>query len=296
VIFLAILVQIFTSIQTTTKACCDAHYSYKDDCVHASTNVVDKGQWYPDAYGCTSAVPPPPYIAKFFPTEDECCKDNYCRTPDVTPPSISPQTLSPTQSPTQSPTPGPMIMTPAPINIAVTETTPTVNSALSNGGSSVTNNPTPVNLVTAETPSTLIAEGATYQVSPRPMSGNNPTQTNGDLSVSQPNGDWDVMRNFYPDFGVSEGCRNDGNYPEWITKDMMKSSKLECCQSYFSSSVENCNSNHLFYPNFQVGSCVNDGKHPQWMGGAYLVETMLLCCSRFFRNSESQQRCNSLGR
>ena len=238
------------------------------------TDSADKEQWYPDAYGCTSAVPPPPYIAKFFLTQDECCEEHYCRPPDVTPLPISPSNPSPTPPSIQIPAPGPTILNAAPVNVANTEPTPTVDSALSNGVLSVINNPTPVNSVTAESPPTVIAQ-------------------DGDLSVSQSNGDWDVIQNFYPDFGSSEGCRNDGNAPEWIPDDMIKSSKLECCESYFPSSFEKCNSNYLFYPNFQDGSCVNDGKHPKWMGGAYLVETMDLCCRSFSRNIESQQRCNS---
>ncbi len=257
----------------TEDECCKENYCRPPDVTPPSVVPVEKGQWYPDAYGCTSAVPPPSYIAKLFLTQDECCKENYCRQPDVNSPPISPPNPSPTSPSIQSPAPGPMIM------VANTETTPTVNSALTNGVLSVINNPTPINSVTAETPPTLIAQGVTSY---------------GDLSVSQPNGDWDVIQHFYPDFGVPGGCRNDGNAPEWITKDMIKSSKLECCESYFPSSLEKCNSNHLFYPNFQVGSCVNDGKHPKWMGGDYLVETMELCCRSFFRNSESRQRCNSL--
>ena len=248
----------------TQDECCKDNYCRQPD---VTPPPVVPGQWYPDAYGCISAVPPPPFIAKFFRTQDECCKEHYCRPPGVTPPPFSPSNPSPTPPSIQIPAPGPTILNPAPANVANTEPTPTVDSALSNGVLSVINNPTPVNSVAAESPPTLIAQ-------------------DGDLSISQSN-------HFYPDFGVSEGCRNDGNAPEWITKDMMKSSKLECCESYFPSSIEKCNSNNLFYPNFQDGSCVNDGKHPKWMGGAYLAGTMELCCRSFSRNSESQQRCNS---
>jgi len=259
----------------TQDECCKDNYCRPPDVTPPPVVPVENGQWYPDAYGCTSSVPPPPYIARFFLTQDECCKENYCRQPDLTPPPISQLNPSPTPPSIQSPAPGPTILNPAPVNVANTEPTSTVDSALSDGVLSVTNNLTPANSVTAESPPTLITQ-------------------DGNLSVSQSNGDF--IQNFYPVFGVSEGCRNDANAPEWITNDMIKFSKLECCESYFPSSIEKCNANNLFYPNFHDGSCVNDGKHPQWMGGAYLVETMELCCRSFSRNSESQQRCNSLGR
>ena len=115
----------------------------------------------------------------------------------------------------------------------------------------------------------------------------------GGVSVSIPNND--TSQKYYPNYGASAECRNDGNAPEWITTNMMKSSKLECCESYFfPSSLEDCKANHPFYPNFQMKSCANDGKQPKWMSGSYLVETMTSCCQNFYRDSELQQRC--LGR
>ena len=112
----------------------------------------------------------------------------------------------------------------------------------------------------------------------------------GDLSVSL-TGDLVVRKIFYPDFGVSQSCRNDRDVPQWITENITRSSKIECCSSYFSSSLEICNTDHLFYPNFHDKSCANDGKNPKWMGGAYLFETMESCCNKFFRDSD----CNILG-
>ena len=207
---------------------------------------------------------------------------------------------SPISPPIPSPTPGPIIMNPALVNVVATETTPTliaqvptsqltprpmsgVNPALTDGELSVKNNPAPVNLVDTVT---------------SPMAGGKPTLTDGELSVSQSTtGNWDVIQKFYPYYGVSEDCRNDGNTPTWITKNMMKASKSECCTSYFfSSSLDHCNASHPWYPNFQEKSCVNDGKQPKWMSGSYLVKTIAVCCQNFFRDTESQQRCNSVGR
>jgi hypothetical protein len=145
-----------------------------------------------------------------------------------------------------------------------------VNPELTNGDLSL---PTP----------TLVAPVGSPQQTPRPMSGVNSEQTDGDLTFTVSTGDVDAGKNFYPDFGASESCRIDGNPPGWITKNMMKFSKFECCSYYFPLSLEKCSASDPFYPNFQARSCSNDGKHPEWMGGAYLVETMAQCCNNFFR-------------
>jgi hypothetical protein len=138
--------------------------------------------------------------------------------------------------------------------------------------------------------------------SPRPISEFNPTLVDGDLVLTHevlPVGvdPTPAGNNYYPDY-TSGGCRNDGNAPEWVIENTIKSSKMECCSSYFLSSFEHCSNanSNPFYPIFQAGSCANDGNHPKWMSGEYFAETKELCCRSFFRDSESQQHCYSLGR
>lgn len=100
---------------------------------------------------------------------------------------------------------------------------------------------------------------------------------------------------FYPHFtndGTPAGCRNDGNAPKWITSDMMRSSRQECCSSYFSHSTsDQCNAEYPFYPNFNSRSCVNDGNHPNWMAGDYLVDNKWTCCRNFFRDKKMLEKC-----
>ncbi|KAL3817553.1 hypothetical protein ACHAXA_010572, partial [Cyclostephanos tholiformis] len=215
-------------------------------------------------------------------------------TPSPTPPPISPPILLPSSSPTppsnSSPTPPDATPSPTPPPIS-SPTPPTISSSSPPSISSL--NPPPIlsptlqgNAITPETTPTLVTQLETSQQTTRPTLEFDLNLTNGDLT-----GDWDVVMNIYPDFG-SESCRNDGNAPRWIPQNMMKSSKFECCSSYFPSSVEICGANNPFYPNFQASSCTNDGKHPKWMGGDYLVETMAQCCNSFFRDS-NLKRCNS---
>jgi hypothetical protein len=106
---------------------------------------------------------------------------------------------------------------------------------------------------------------------------------------------------FYPDFtsdGTRTGCRNDGNAPEWITSDMMKSSRGDCCATYFDPYFSNlfadsCNKGYPYYPNYENHSCVNDGNHPNWMAGDYLSDTMWTCCSNAFRDKKLLDKCTS---
>jgi hypothetical protein len=102
---------------------------------------------------------------------------------------------------------------------------------------------------------------------------------------------------FYPrydDDGTSVDCRNDGNAPKWMTSDMMRSSRRECCSSYVSSSwSDRCNAESPFYPNFDTKSCVNDGNHPSWMAGDYLADNRSKCCNKFFRDKKVLEKCTS---
>jgi hypothetical protein len=100
---------------------------------------------------------------------------------------------------------------------------------------------------------------------------------------------------FYPDF-KHDGCRDDGNSnaPKWITNDMMRSSRAECCSSYFSPELSGrCNSNHPYYPNFENQSCINDGNHPSWMAGDYLADSKWACCHNAFRDKKMLDKCTN---
>jgi hypothetical protein len=102
---------------------------------------------------------------------------------------------------------------------------------------------------------------------------------------------------FYPDFkndGTPVGCRNDGNAPKWITNDMMRSSRADCCSSYFSPTLtDRCNTNHPYYPSFENQSCINDGNHPSWMAGDYLADSKWACCRNVFRGKKMLEKCTS---
>jgi chitinase len=102
---------------------------------------------------------------------------------------------------------------------------------------------------------------------------------------------------FYPRYdtdGTSVDCRNDGNAPKWMTSEMMRSSRSDCCTSYVSSSwSDRCNANYPFYPNFDTKSCVNDGNHPGWMAGDYLADNKSKCCNKFFRDKTVLEKCTS---
>ena len=102
---------------------------------------------------------------------------------------------------------------------------------------------------------------------------------------------------FYPRYnadGTSVDCRNDGNAPMWMTSNMMRSSRRECCSSYVSSSwSDRCNAESPFYPKFDTKSCVNDGNHPSWMAGDYLADNRSKCCNKFFRDKKVLEKCTS---
>lgn len=102
---------------------------------------------------------------------------------------------------------------------------------------------------------------------------------------------------FYPYYGPdgrSVECRNDENIPEWITKTMLKSTRSECCSSYFMSQQFNdchgSNALYPYYPNFKRQSCDNDGSHPKWMSGDYLFDQKWLCCQSFFAKNDNMLR------
>mmetsp|Transcript_20208 Transcript_20208/g.48568 ORF Transcript_20208/g.48568 Transcript_20208/m.48568 type:complete len:687 (+) Transcript_20208:1014-3074(+) len=107
---------------------------------------------------------------------------------------------------------------------------------------------------------------------------------------------WDLFYPRYDDKGMTIDCRNDENGPGWITTDMMKSSKYECCRAYFFPSwSDDCISNHPFYPNFREQSCVNDGNQPDYMAGDYLADDMWKCCHNFYQHDEELlQQCTGI--
>ena len=102
---------------------------------------------------------------------------------------------------------------------------------------------------------------------------------------------------FYPDFkkdGTQVGCQHDGNAPKWITNDMMRSSRVDCCSFYFSPALSGrCNRTHPYYPNFENQSCINDGNHPSWMVGDYLADSKWACCRNVFREKKMLQKCTN---
>ena len=100
---------------------------------------------------------------------------------------------------------------------------------------------------------------------------------------------------FYPDFddGTPFGCRDDGNAPKWFTNDMMRSSRADCCSSYFSPELSSrCNTNHPYYPSFENQSCINDGNHPRWMAGDYLADNKWACCRNAFHDKKMLEQCS----
>lgn len=109
------------------------------------------------------------------------------------------------------------------------------------------------------------------------------TSTNGDSKL--------LYYPFYGDGGAS--CLNNGIAPGWITKDMMKASKKECCSAFsYPSKSNDCSSDHPYYPNFNKNSCVNDGAQPDWMAGDYLAESKWQCCHNVFQqNKDLLKKC-----
>lgn len=102
---------------------------------------------------------------------------------------------------------------------------------------------------------------------------------------------------FYPHYGdgANVECRNDDNYPEWITSDMMTKSRFECCSTYyFPSWSDECNAENPYYPNFEEKTCVNDGNQEEWMGGDYVTETLWDCCHNSFQDEDSLRICTGI--
>lgn len=106
---------------------------------------------------------------------------------------------------------------------------------------------------------------------------------------------------YYPYYGSDDGssaeCRNDDGAPSWITSDMMKGSKYECCTTYFFPTwAELCisgNEPHPYYPDYTMRTCLNDGEHPDWQTGDYLTDNHYTCCSTHFgHDSDLLDRCS----
>ena len=262
-----------SNLYTSSQVCCAARYSGDKAvaCLLEST-AVNEVKWYPNPPRCISTleIPAPSYMQKFFNSEEECCKKHYC------------------EPKTSTTTAGKWYSTG---NSCISKSPPPSTAAkfYLNVAACCKENycKPPVAVLPTPTPPGI----AILPQNPTPTSpGTSPTL----ITVSSSNSD--SSRSFYPDYSASSGeCRNDGNAPDWISSDMMKTSKLECCESYFfPSSLVECKSDHPFYPNFRDKTCANDGNQPLWMSGSYLVETMNLCCENFFRDDQSRLAC--LGR
>jgi len=254
----------------SAAACCDAVYSYNADCFSKSMSIADGGGtlgdvvWYPDGNGCSSEIPMPSWIVTTFSSNEECCVEYFGRFNDscitgiqavVTPMTHSP-TLYPTLYPTLSPT---RESKPIPNNIDAYDQ-----------DTSVTPQPT-MDPATAATTPNQVAVGE-------------------QISLPAPT---DFL--FYPNFGdgTSLDCRTGGNEPDWVSLDMMKNTKFQCCESIAPPWSDQCH-NHPYYPNFRDHSCVNDGNQPNWMAGDYLADEQWLCCHNFFRDSEMLGACAGL--
>jgi len=251
---------------SSADSCCDANFSFNTDCVSESMNPTNEGKWYPSGSSCTAQSPIPSWVTHAFDSEQECCQEHFEYHYDSCITGISQVqvvTLQPTPNPTPHSTPNPTRKPKKPNNTDDIE-------------DKVTTQPTP-------------------QPTPRPTRPKpSKTGNNGDSFMDEY-----ALTEFlfyphydYGDEGTSVECRIDGSAPEWITKNMMKSSKYECCTSYFPPSwTDQCNADNPYYPNFQDTSCVNDGNHPGWMVGDYLVDNMWLCCHNFFHDEELLQQC-----
>jgi len=268
--------QLFNSAQ----ACCDAIYSYNSDCFSASMSLIDEGKWYPNGYVCSSESPVPVWIVTFFDSREECCEEKFGQNEFVATTCVTGEapviTLLPTPDPTPKPTPNPR-PNPTPNPTANSTPNPTSRPVIPNDMDDIQDLVAAPGQVT--TPETTPTTGESF--------------TN-DYAL--------VEFLFYPhygDDGTSVECRNDDNKPEWISRDMMKTSKYECCSSYFSSdydccSSDQCNDDHPYYPNFEDKSCINDGNHPDWQAGDYLADSLWLCCHNFFHGNEVLEQCTGI--
>eukprot|EP00804_Cyclotella_cryptica_P019739 CCRYP_009662-RC/>CCRYP_009662-RC protein AED:0.09 eAED:0.09 QI:0/0.95/0.95/1/0.95/0.95/22/166/2740 len=112
---------------------------------------------------------------------------------------------------------------------------------------------------------------------------------------------------YYPDWGKSETCLNDGNQEDYMDAhpdQWMFASLKDCCNRYFSWDVIGClgsdpsfvdPTKDLYYPNWgKSNSCINDGKAPAYMKrapNAWMHASLLDCCKRYYTWEDDFDTC-----
>lgn len=116
---------------------------------------------------------------------------------------------------------------------------------------------------------------------------------------------------FFPIFNDgTTTCDNSGPPPPWITRNMLKETKSECCQNYaFQWDYEKCLTESAdspasyapidladvyYYPDFESIACLVDGNHPGWMAGDYLAKSLPRCCRNSFPDGRANQQCRPI--
>jgi len=103
---------------------------------------------------------------------------------------------------------------------------------------------------------------------------------------------------YYPAWGTSETCFNDGNQDDYMNNNpslWMFTTLEDCCKRYYSWDVVKCLSSDssfvdptkdLFYPDWgKTNTCINDGQAPPYMKKAssvWLYTSLEDCCSRYY--------------
>mmetsp|Transcript_12468 Transcript_12468/g.23501 ORF Transcript_12468/g.23501 Transcript_12468/m.23501 type:complete len:214 (+) Transcript_12468:132-773(+) len=115
--------------------------------------------------------------------------------------------------------------------------------------------------------------------------------------------------NWYPDWGNSESCTNDGGEPSYMRNNStyITSSKEECCNKYYFWKWDDCMKEGIvdddelssmvhvpvsapvrgYYPDWSQGrrTCINDGKEPEYMKSwpaVWISGTVEDCCTMHF--------------
>jgi hypothetical protein len=117
---------------------------------------------------------------------------------------------------------------------------------------------------------------------------------------------------YYPDWGKSEACINDGNQPDYMTNfpsQWMYQDIESCCQRYYSYDLIGCLSSepsyidpteNLFYPDWigKTNTCIRDGQAPAYMKKSYtlwMYTSLEDCCSRYYSWKDDYNYCITAG-
>lgn len=294
---------------TSEKECCEVLFPWKEDCVPVTSPTPTPAPTLPffplGGEGCVSSTRVPEYItsAYLYDTKIECCEENFgwmfdsC-VENLNANALPPPTPKPTNQPTVRFTPDPSPPpSPLPTNSPTVRITP-------NPTPLPTQRPTNQPMVRFTPNPTPLPTPRPTRITPNPPSPQ-PTNVTTKRDSSESNVNFSVRLSdlFYPFYkngnSVAE-CRssNDGNVPGYMTLDMLKSSREECCSSYFFPwSADECmvdnSTGLLFYPNFKAKACVADGNAPDYMIGKYFSTNKQKCCDMFFSKNENLlQNCN----